>query len=67
MKQTQNQVLLSALKKGPVTFLHAYKMGIGCPTKRIHEIRKTHKIETIMVPLKTRWGKAKIAKWVLVR
>lgn len=68
MKQTQNQVLLSALKKGPVTFLHAYlKLGIGCPTSRISELKKAHNIVTLPVKLKTRWGKAVIAKWVLVR
>lgn len=65
---TQNQALLSALKKGPVTFLHAYlKLGIGCPTSRIAELRKKHKIETVPVKVKTRWGKTVIAKWVLVK
>lgn len=65
--KTQNTVLLEALRKGPVTFLQAYKMGIGCPTKRIHELRKSHKIETVPVKVKTRWGKSMIARWVLVK
>ena len=65
--KTQNSVLISALRKGPVTFLQAYiKMGIGCPTSRISELRKEgHKIETRKTNVKTRWGKAVIATWVL--
>lgn len=66
--KTQSAVLLEALKKGPVTFLHAYlKLGIGCPTSRISDLRKRHKIETVPVRVKTRWGKSTIAKWVLVK
>lgn len=65
--KTQNAVLLTALKKGPVTFLQAYiKMGIGCPTSRISELRKKgYKIETRKTKVKTRWGKVVIATWVL--
>lgn len=65
---TQNETLLAALKKRPVTFMHAYiKLGIGCPTRCISDLKKKHKIDTIPVKLNTRWGKSVIAKWVLVR
>ena len=67
-KKTQNQVLLDALRKGPVTFLHAYlKLGIGCPTKRISELKKKHNIVTDLVEKKTRWGKSVIARWMLLK
>lgn len=66
--KTQNAVLLEALKNGPVTFLHAYlRLGIGCPTRRISDLRKRHKIVTVPVKVKTKWGRTMIAKWVLVK
>ena len=62
--KTQNAVLLSELKKRSVTAYYCHtKLGIGCPTKRISEIRRIlekkhdkHKIETIRTQRKTRWG-----------
>lgn len=64
--KTQNAVLLAELKKRSVTAYYCTtKLGIGCPTKRISELRKRHNIETIRTPLRTRWGKSTIATWVL--
>lgn len=64
--KTQNSVLLAELKKHSVTAYYCHtKLGIGCPTKRISELRKRHKIETIRTQRKTRWGKSTIATWVL--
>ncbi len=71
--KTQNSVLLAELRKRPVTVYYAMnKLGIGCPTKRISEIRKElikrsdkHTIETRKTKVKTRWGKSVIATWVL--
>ena len=64
--KTQNDVLLAELKKRSVTAYYCHtKLGIGCPTRRIHELRKKHKIETVRTTRKTRWGKSTIATWVL--
>lgn len=64
--QTQNAVMLAALKKRSLTAYYCTtKLGIGSPTRRIHELRKKHKIETVRTQLKTRWGKSVIATWVL--
>lgn len=65
--KTQNDVLLAELKKRSVTAYYCHtKLGIGCPTKRISELKQDgHDIETIPTKLKTRWGKSTIATWVL--
>jgi Helix-turn-helix domain len=65
--KTQNAVLLAELRRRPVTVYYAMnKLGIGCPTKRISELRKGNwNIETRKTKMKTRWGKAMIATWVL--
>lgn len=64
--KTQNSVLLSELKKHSVTAYYCTtKLGIGSPTRRITDLRKRHKIETVRTPVKTRWGKSTIATWVL--
>jgi hypothetical protein len=64
--RSQNDVLLAALKRGPITVYNAmFKLGIGCPTKRIHELRARHNIKTIRTKVKTRWGKSVIATYVL--
>jgi hypothetical protein len=65
--KTQNQVLLAALRKHKLTaYQIMFRLGIGCPTKRISELRRAgHDIETRKTKVKTRWGKSVIATWVL--
>ncbi len=65
--KTQNSVLLAELRRKPITVYYAMnKLGIGCPTTRISELRrKGFDIETRRTKVKTRWGKSVIATYVL--
>ena len=65
--KTQNDVLLKALRKHKLTVYQIMnKLGIGCATKRISELRRAgHNIETRKTKVRTRWGKSVIAVYVL--
>ena len=66
--KTQNAVLLSELKKRNLTVYKIMnELGIGCPTKRISELKKKHPIKINMVKKKTRWGTSTFAVYVLQR
>ena len=65
--KTQNAVLLKALRQHKLTVYQIMnKLGIGCATKRISELRRDgHNIETRKTKVRTRWGKSVIAVYVL--
>ena len=66
--KTQNDVLLAELKKRNLTVRQiANQLYIGCPTKRISDLRKKYSIKSNMVKKKTRWGTSTFAVYVLQR
>lgn len=66
--QNQNKVILSFLRKKPITTLDAFRLGITRLSARIYDLRKQgFKIAADRIRVRSRWGKTTVCRYSLER